>query len=217
MPTEANQLRLTALWLFPQEAPFQPITQKEEEVASQLSIRRSLEYRHSRGYVRHALAGLWDVCPLDIPLKALPGQPPMLEKGWGSVSFSHSRDALLVGWSPFRLGVDVENSDRSFSSKLIVNRYFCREEKRFFADFKEDELRAKALRYWVVKEASIKWQRGSLSDDLTNWCFDPDLSLSQNEVLGYKLRVYQITYHNWTMAVVSEDILNLPTPMLCLG
>ena len=46
--------------------------------------------------------------PLKIPLKADPGKPPLLEKGWGHISMSHCSDALLVGWSLEKIGVDLE-------------------------------------------------------------------------------------------------------------
>ena len=34
--------------------------------------------------------------PLEVPLIANPGEPPILEKGFGHISFSYSKDTFLL-------------------------------------------------------------------------------------------------------------------------
>ena len=45
--------------------------------------------------------------PLEIPLKADPGKPPLLTEELGHISMSHCSDALLIGWSSTKIGVAV--------------------------------------------------------------------------------------------------------------
>ena len=42
------------------------------------------------------MSNITGLAPLDIPLKADPGHPPLLAEGWGHISMSHCSDALLI-------------------------------------------------------------------------------------------------------------------------
>ncbi len=121
--------RLLPLWLFPLDSPLKEISSKEEKVANLLSYNRAKEYKYARGYTRFALSELFKIKPLDIPLFSSPGKAPLLENGLGHLSFSHCSDALLIGWSPSPLGIDIERSDRTISAERIVKRFFNKEEK----------------------------------------------------------------------------------------
>ena len=56
---------------------------KEINIASNLSSSRAKVFLESRFYIRDALSKLFDVNPLEIPLRANPGEPPTLPKGMG--------------------------------------------------------------------------------------------------------------------------------------
>ena len=161
-----KNIRVLSLWLFPKQSPFQPISQEENQIAISLPPQISARYQHSRGYARQALSDLLGVPPLDIPLQALPGEPPQLGKGWGYISFSHCHDALLIGWSPKKIGVDLERSDRAFAAKSLAKRYFCKADKIDLLQLNGEDLRIAVLQQWLRKEAAIKWQRGRLFKDI---------------------------------------------------
>ena len=118
-----------ALWFFKKDLSNQCINQFEQETASKLSLNKSKEYAYSRGYVRLALSNLFKVKPLEVPIFSVPGREPILEDGWGYLSPSHCKDAIIIGWSSKRVGVDIERSDRKFEYKKICNRFFTPKEK----------------------------------------------------------------------------------------
>ena len=70
------------------------------------------------------MANMTGLNPLDIPLKADPGEPPFLAEGWGHISMSHCSDALLIGWSSGKIGVDIERKDRKFQAYKLSKRFF---------------------------------------------------------------------------------------------
>ncbi len=106
------------------EAKNLPISKNEKQWATLLSQARSKEYKHSRGCARLALSKLFKVDPLTIPLSAPPGKAPILKDGWGHISISHCNDALTIGWSNNRLGIDIERQDRRFQYQKLLYRYF---------------------------------------------------------------------------------------------
>ena len=65
---------------------------------------------------------------LDIPIQADPGEPPLLAEGWGHISMSHCSDALLIGWSSGKIGVDIERKDREFQAYKLSKRFFTQSE-----------------------------------------------------------------------------------------
>ena len=216
MPLQLNSRSVLALWLFPMQAPLLPISPEEEQWAGRLSARRSRQFRQSRGYVRDALADLWQVSALEIPLQAPPGKPPELANGWGYISFSHCEDALLVGWSPQRVGVDLERSDRPIAAELLARRYFCADDQAALCHLRGAALRDAVLEQWLSKEAAIKWQRGSLAADLIHWRCGVDSAFAVHELLGHQVDVHRIHHNIWSMAVVSDLSAMSNSPMLCL-
>jgi hypothetical protein len=91
-----------ALWLIQRrEAPDAQVrlTERERSWADALGSQRAEQFAHSRRWLRSCLADRFRLCPDRIPLDAPPGHPPTPAAGWGWISISHSRDALLLGWS----------------------------------------------------------------------------------------------------------------------
>ncbi len=212
---DARETSLLALWFFPMQAPLKPITQKEARYAEQFSTKRSMQFHHSRGYVREALSELWKVPALEIPLQAAPGKAPKLAKGWGNVSFSHCSDGLFIGWSPKRIGVDLERADRCFKAEQVTKRYFSEQEKKDLSHLNQEELRAAVLQKWVIKEAAIKWQRGKLAADFSKWSFCEKSHLAIHQSLGHKVGLHRIQFNSWYMAVAFDKKIHTNPPIIC--
>ncbi len=196
--------------------PLKPITSDETEWAKRLPSQRSRQFRHSRGYVRQALSELWRIPPLSIPLNAPPGKPPVLAKGWGHISFSHCCDALLIGWSQQKLGVDLERRDRTFAAYKLVERYFSQEEKIALQDLNEEEFHAAVIQKWVIKEAAIKWQRGNLADDFKQWTYCKDPNLLYHKSNNQTINIQPVLFRSWCMAIAYKKNSQIHKPIICL-
>ena len=107
--------------------------------------------------------------PLDIPLKADPGEPPLLAEGWGHISMSHCSDALLIGWSASKIGVDIERKDRQFQAYKLSKRFFTKDENFEIVNLPSSKVKELVLKRWVVKEAAVKWQRGKIARNINEW------------------------------------------------
>ena len=193
------------LWLLPMDDSRKPITFKEEAIANNLSPIRGSEYRISRGIIREALSDLFGVPPLDIPLDAPQGEPPLLGEGWGKINFSHCGDALLIGWSDQNIGVDIERIDRKFDAKSIAKRFYSQEERDMLRGLDKDEFRLNALKLWVSKESAIKWQKGSIAMDLSNWMITKDFTKAVHKKLEIELRIYYRVYKSWIIGVAHNS------------
>ena len=77
-----NQIRL---WVIPLIRKLKPITKEEEKIAKELSTQKSKIYKLSRGYLRHILSNFFNIPPLELPIVALPGEPPFLQNELGEI------------------------------------------------------------------------------------------------------------------------------------
>ncbi len=204
---EINSDLEMALWIFDFKSPLKPISKNEQEISKTLSTNRSYQFKYSRGYIRHSLSYLFNIDPLKIPIKAPPGSPPVLPTGWGYLSLSHSDDALLIGWSRYKIGVDIERKNRSFSSKAIVKKYFSKEESKSLNLLDDGSFDNKALDMWVKKEAAIKWQEGKLLRDLPRWICSLEKSKAYHSTLKKTINLYSIKFINWYISIASEKYL----------
>ncbi len=197
------------------ESKLKQISPLENELANELPPRRARQFKYSRGCAREALSSLFQISPLEIPLIAYPGKPPELKDGYGFISFSHCKDALLIGWAERRIGVDIESRKRSFAAKQISNRYFMNEEKDHLKNLNDEEFRSAVLEQWVIKEAAIKWQRGNIANDLSEWIFSNNSHIATHKSLGHKVNFSQINHSYWRLAVASDYKKSCMKPMLC--
>ena len=216
MPKEFCTPRVLPIWLFPLNLPIKSLSIEEKLYANKLSTKRSKQFAHSRSYTRHALSELWGVPPLSIPLKAPPGKAPTLKPGWGHISISHCSDALLVGWSDKKIGIDIERADRTFSAKKIASRYYSREENQSISNLKDRELNYAVLQQWVIKESCIKWQKGSIKSDIREWIFSDHMKYAIHNSYQYEVRIHHINLAPWIIAIASEKVSEKPLPMICL-
>ena len=206
---------IIALWFVPINCCLKPITLQEIKWKKKLSTNRAIQYEHSRGHVREALSHILELPALEIPLKSPPGLPPELPAEMGNVSFSHCKDVLLIGWSFQNIGVDIERSDRIFEAKKILNGFFSNNEKQALKDLKDKELNSEVLKFWVRKEAAIKWQKGSIFNDLPKWNFKSSTNKLENYVEGYNLNSYFINYHEWYISVAFKNNSETEIPIIC--
>ncbi len=150
-------------------------------------------------------------------MTADPGKPPRLAEGWGYLSFSHCSDAILLGWSDEKLGVDIERTDRTFEAQAIANRFFNKKEIEILSNLNKENMRLNVLEHWVVKEAAIKWQRGKLIQGLIDWSWDKKNNIAINRRLNYKLNINQLKYKEWHIAISSNKLKSKCYPMICIN
>ena len=155
--------------------------------------------------------------PLDIPLKADPGKPPLLAEGLGHISMSHCSDALLIGWSSSKIGVDIERKDRQFQAHKLSQRFFSKDESCEIKHLSPIQARELVLKRWVVKEAAVKWQRGKLARNINEWIWKNNSSFAHHEKLGYKVKVYEQSHSQWTYAIAIDEDSTTRIPIVCLN
>ena len=137
-----------------------------------------------------------------------------MNRGLGYVSWGHCKDALLVGWSRNKIGVDIERNDRFFEARQVVERFFCDEEKSYYCSLNENDLRLATLKSWVLKEASIKLQNGSLAKDLSKWTVKENHKCTKHKYLNLELATDFIEHSSWYIAIAQEA--NSKNTKLCL-
>ena len=206
---------IIALWFVPINSCLRPISLQEIKWKKKLSTNRAIQYEHSRGHVREALSHILEIPALEIPLQSPPGLPPELPSELGNVSFSHCKDVLLIGWSFHNIGVDIERSDRIFEAKKILNGFFSNNEKQALKDLKDNELNSEVLKSWVRKEAAIKWQKGSIFNDLSKWKLNLITNQLENEDEGYILKSFFINYEDWYISVACNNYSEKEKLIIC--
>ena len=155
--------------------------------------------------------------PLEIPLKADPGKPPKLAEGWGYISMSHCSDALLIGWSTEKIGLDIERKDRKLQAHKLSRRFFTQSENREIEDLTPSQAKEQVLTRWVVKEAAIKWQSGKISTSLSQWIWKNNSFFAYHESMGYQVKIYKENYDKWTYAIALDAESIIPKPIICIN
>ena len=117
---------------------------------------------------------------------------------------SHCKDALLIGWSIEKIGVDIERSDRQFNFKDISEKYFLNDEKEL-KKLNHDKLRLAILNLWVLKEAAIKWQEGSIIRDLSMWKINKNYKSAYHQSLKLSINTFCLNKKSWVLGVAYES------------
>ena len=215
--TQINNKSVLGLWLFLMPSKLLPISSEEKKWVQKLTPRRGLTYHFSRGCIRHAMSSMTGLEPLDIPLKADPGEPPSLAKGLGYVSMSHCSDALLIGWSSARIGVDIERKDRQFQAHKLSKRFFSQCENCEIENLTPSQAKELVLKRWVIKEAAIKWQSGKIATNINQWIWENKSSFAYHKKLGHKVKVYEQNHDKWTYAIALDRDSVTRKPIICLN
>ena len=192
------------------------LTERERSWENSLGAERAEQFAHSRRWLRSCLADRFRVCPDRIPLDAPPGHPPTLSAGWGWISISHSRDALLLGWSSQRIGIDLERHERSFAAEALCRRFFCADDRDALLRLAAAELRPAVLQHWIAKEAAIKWQRGSLAHDLLAWSWSGSDEVANHTRCGWRVGIRHHQWQDWLIAVAGNPALSGQALQSCL-
>ncbi len=194
-----------------------PISSKEKKWVQKLTPRRGLTYHFSRGCLRHVMSSMTGLEPLDIPLKADPGEPPSLAEGLGYISMSHCADALLIGWSSAKIGVDIERKDRKFQAHKLSKRFFSQYENYEIENLMPSQAKELVLKRWVIKEAAIKWQSGKIATNINQWIWENKSSFAYHKKLGYKVKIYEQNHDKWTYAIALDENSVTHKPIICLN
>ena len=215
--TQINDKSLLGLWLFLMPSKLFPITSEEKKWVQILTPNRGLLYHFSRGCLRHVISNMTDLGPLDIPLKADPGKPPLLAEGWGHISMSHCSDALLIGWSSAKIGVDIERKDRQFQANKLSKRFFSQCENCEIENLTPSQAKELVLKRWVIKEAAIKWQNGKIATNINQWIWENKSSFAHHKKLGHKVKIYEQNHDQWTYAIAIDQDSIIHNPIICLN
>ena len=184
-------------------------TASELEIASNLSQSRAKIFLETRFYMREALSALFDINPIEIPIKAHPGEPPRLPNGMGYISISHCIDAFIVGWHQEKIGIDIERSDRDFNYKKLAKKYFRRENMKNY-----NLNRYSILKEWSAIEAAIKYDRGKLARDIKEWKYQMHENNLFHKSKMIKLNVLHIPFLDWTLSIAYKNKLLYELPKI---
>ena len=201
----------------PDAAPVEiAVSERERVWARGLAASRAQQFLASRHWMRGCLAALHGAAPLEVPLEAPPGAPPRLLGNWGYVSLSHCADACLLGWSQQPIGVDLERSDRKLqSAAALMRRFFTESEQSQLGRLEGDQLQQQVLDRWLLKEAAIKWQQGSLAKDLCFWEVSSNLGGALHRGLGLQVAAQLRSHGKWRFGVVVAEQKLLRDCLLC--
>lgn len=178
---------------------------------------RAKQFRRSRLWMRSCLASLHGCSAEEVPLTAPPGAAPLLAPGWGYISLSHCVDACLLAWSPQPVGVDLERADRAFPADALMRRFFTGAERSDLVALQGERLRREVLDRWLIKEAAIKWQRGTLAGDLRFWEVSSCLGWARHGGQAVEIAAELRSQGDWRMAVAVADKQLLQDCRLCLA
>ncbi len=194
------------------------VSQQERDWASGIPGTRAQLFLASRSWIRNCLATLHGSSPLQVPLQAPPSTPPRLRDGWGYLSLSHCADACLLGWSQHPIGVDLERADRKLqAAKALVRRFFTESEQSELIELEGDQLRQQVLDRWLVKEAAIKWQQGSIAEDLGFWEVSSTLRSAMHRNLDLEVAAQLRSQGAWRFGVVVSKKIFLQNCLLCIA
>ncbi len=197
------------LWIIPKNNSIKYVTKLEKKSAEELNLSKKKQYLQSRSHLRETLSFLLKMEPKKVPLFAEFGVIPYIPNKFGYISLSHSENVSLIGWSKYKLGVDIEKNKRNFNAEKISNRYFLPKEQENLTKIKNSlDLKSNILTYWVLKEAVIKLHQGNIAKDLSNWEIEKNQKKAFNNKLKINSFIKDIHYDEWVIGIAS-DILNL--------
>tara|TARA_Y100000991_G_scaffold108815_1_gene82000 strand:+ start:164 stop:805 length:642 start_codon:yes stop_codon:yes gene_type:complete len=200
-----DRTNILQLWILPISDDTKLVSDYEKNLSKKLSPKRSKEFLYTRGCVREVLADFFNIKPLRVPLEAPPGKPPKLKNGLGNITLSHCKDALFIGWSDIRIGVDIERKDRNLKSASLIKRFYCEEEKKELENLNQKDQRQKALKFWIIKEAAIKWQEGSIAKDLPYWLIKEEQNKIYHEKLDILLNTEYKNHSLWSLGIAHKS------------
>ena len=187
-------------------------TLKELEIANKLSRHRANIFLESRAYIRQCLGNLFNLNPLEVPIIANPGKPPVLPKGMGYCSLSHCNDAIILVWHEKKIGIDIERLDRDFNYAKLAKKYFFKSNS---SNTTSESFKNTILNQWCAVEAAIKWDQGKLAEDIKEWQYSENNKTLFHKKKKLKLKFTQITFYKWTFSLAYKDTSNFIPNIIC--
>ena len=215
--SQIENTSVLGLWFFLIPSKLLPITNEEKKWTNKLTTKKRLIFHLSRGCARNVISNMTGLDPLKIPLKAEPGKAPLLPKGWGHISISHCSDALLIGWSSKRIGIDIERQDREFKAKEVSKRFFSKIENDEIRNLSPKQIQEQVLTRWTIKEATIKSRGEKLATNLDQWIWESNTSFAYHHSNRNKVKVFNGTYKYWTYSIAVDKNLISSHPILCIN
>ena len=196
------EYKIPKIWFYEIKGVQDVATESEIETAKKLSGLRSKIFLETRAYLRQSLAILFDLDPLNIPLKANPGEPPELPIGMGNISLSHCKDAIVIVWYKDKIGIDIERKDRNFNYMQFAKKYFFNTNKSINTTKLSKTM---ILNQWCAVEAAIKWNHGKLAKDIKHWQYFENKKTLIHKKNNLHLNFSQINFYEWTIALAYRE------------
>ena len=206
------EYKIPKIWFYEIKGVQDVATAGEIKTAKNLSSSRAKIFLETRAYLRQSLSTLFDLDPLEIPLKAHPGEPPSLPNGMGNISLSHCKDAITIVWHKSKIGIDIERTDRDFNHLKFAEKYFFRTNKSNHNNYLTKKM---ILNQWCTVEAAIKWDHGKLAKDIKHWQFFEKPKEMIHKKKNIHLNYSQINFHNWTIALAYEEKTSFNSEIIC--
>ena len=118
------EYKIPKIWFYKFKGVQDVVTEEEIKTAGRLSDLKSKVFLETRGYLRKSLSTLFDLDPLEIPINAHPGEPPVLTLGTVNIISSHCKDALTLSWYKSKIVIDIKRKDRNFYHIKFAEKYF---------------------------------------------------------------------------------------------
>ena len=205
------EYKIPKIWFYEIKGVQDVVTVQEIKTAEKLSGLRSKVFLETRGYLRQSLSTLFDLDPLEIPIKAPPGKPPTLPPSMGNISLSHCKDALTIVWHKNKIGIDLERTDRNFNHMRFAEKYFFHSNQSTHEKLTKNMI----LNQWCAVEAAIKWDHGKLAKDIKHWQFFEKPKKLIHKKKNIHLNYSQINFHNWTIALAYEEKTSFNPEIIC--
>ncbi|WP_288247119.1 4'-phosphopantetheinyl transferase superfamily protein [uncultured Prochlorococcus sp.] len=205
------------LWIMPKKTKSYFLSEKELFSSTKLVRSRKADYMSSRSSLREVLSLIFNLDPLKVPLDGEFGRIPSIPPEYGYISLSHCDNALLIGWSIEKIGVDIERIDRRFNAKGIMKRFYLEDEIKELNLIKNsEEFRKEVMKLWVTKESSLKWSQDTIASDLLNWQIKLLENKAFNKSLNLNLNAYCLKYKNWFLGAASKFVrIDNTYPLIC--
>ena len=205
------EYKIPKIWFYEIKGKQDFVTAEEIKTSKKLSGLRSKVFLETRGYLRKSLSTLFNLDPLEIPINANPGEPPILPPGMGNISLSHCKDALIIVWHRSKIGIDIERTDRNFNHIRFAKKYFFHTNKSTHNKLTKKMI----LNQWCAVEAAIKWDHGKLAKDINHWQYFEKPKELIHKKKNIHLSYSQINFHNWTIALAYEEKTSFNPEIIC--
>jgi len=205
------EYKIPKIWFYEIKGVQDVVTVEEIKTAEQLSSLRSKVFLETRGYLRKSLSTIFNIDPLDIPINALPGEPPILPLGMGNISLSHCKDALTIVWHESKIGIDIERTNRDFNHLKFAEKYFFDTNKSNHNKLTKNMI----LNQWCAVEAAIKWDHGKLAEDINHRQFFEKPKELIHKKKNIHLNYSQINFQDWTIALAYEEKTSFNPEIIC--